>query len=102
MRELIGIVGTRPKNLEGNARLAAHHTDDDERLRAAGSLGDRPLVVLGSSQMVERLAHWGEGQRRLAALSSSGTATLVDGAHMIAWEHPDVVVSAIDRVVAAS
>jgi hypothetical protein len=95
-------VGTRPKNLEGNARLAAHHTQDDERLRAAGSLGDRPVVVLGSTEMVGRLAQWGEGQLKLAALSSRGTATIVDGSHMIAWEHPDFVVGAIERVVAAS
>jgi pimeloyl-ACP methyl ester carboxylesterase len=102
MRELIGIVGTRPKNLEGNARLAAHQTDDDVRLRAAGSLGDRPLVVLGSTQMQARVAQWEEGQRKLAALSPNGTLMTVDGAHMIAWEYPELVSSTIERVVTAT
>jgi pimeloyl-ACP methyl ester carboxylesterase len=102
MRELIGILSTRPKNLEGNSRLAAHHTDDDARLRAAGTLGNRPLVVLTSTQMLSEMAHWGEGQGRLAGLSTNSSATIVDGGHMIAWEHPDVVLGAIERVVAAS
>jgi hypothetical protein len=60
------------------------------------------VIVLGSTQMVGRLANWGEGQRKLAALSTNGSLMLVDGSHMIAWEHPSIVVAAIERIVAAS
>jgi pimeloyl-ACP methyl ester carboxylesterase len=99
-RQLIAVVSTRPKNLEGNARLAAHQTDDDEQLRAAGTLEDRPLVVLSSSQTTAASANWSEGQRKLTDLSSNSTHVLAEGSHLIAWEHPDLVISAIERVVA--
>jgi pimeloyl-ACP methyl ester carboxylesterase len=99
-RELFAVVSTRPKNLEGNARLAAHQTDDDEQLRAAGTLEDRPLVVLSSSQTTAASANWSEGQRKLTDLSSNSTHILAEGSHLIAWEHPDLVISAIERVVA--
>jgi hypothetical protein len=100
-RELIAVVSTRPKNLEGNARLSAQHQADDAQLRAAGTLGDRPLVVLSATQTTAASVNWSEGQRKLAGLSSNSTPILAEGSHLIAWEHPDLVISAIERVVAA-
>jgi hypothetical protein len=100
LRAMISVMSLRPKNLEGNARLAAHQADDDARLRAAGSLGSRPLVVLTSSQLLASQPRWGEGQRQLAALSTDSTAIVAEGSHLIAWEHPDMVIGAVARVVA--
>jgi pimeloyl-ACP methyl ester carboxylesterase len=100
LRTMISVMSLRPKNLEGNARLAAHQADDDARLRAAGSLGSRPLVVLTSSQLLASQPRWGEGQRQLAALSTDSTTIVAEGSHLIAWEHPDLVIGAVARVVA--
>jgi pimeloyl-ACP methyl ester carboxylesterase len=97
-RELIAVVSTRPKNLEGNARLSAQHQADDAHLRAAGTLGDRPLVVLSATQTTAASASWRAGQRTLAGLSSNSTQILAEGSHLIAWEHPDLVIGAIERV----
>jgi pimeloyl-ACP methyl ester carboxylesterase len=44
-RELIAVISTCPTNQAGNARLGANHQVNDMQLRAAGGLGDRPLVV---------------------------------------------------------
>jgi hypothetical protein len=70
----------------------AHHQVDDAQLRAAGSLGDRPVVVLSSVQQLERMPGWNLGQARLASLSSRSMHLIADGSHLIAWQHPDLVV----------
>jgi hypothetical protein len=102
LRELIAVISTRPKNQEGNARLVARHQANDAQLRAARGLGDRPLVVLSSLQQSERLAGWDAAQAKLAALSSRGVRTVATGSHLIAWEHPDLVVSAVEDVKLAA
>ena len=101
-RELIAILSTRPKNAEGNARLAAQHQANDAKLRAAGGLGDRPLVVLSSTDMLERMTLWHAGQAKLAGLSSRSLHVVANGSHLIAWSHPDLVVSAIRCVLGAA
>ena len=101
-RELIAILSTRPKNVEGNARLSAQHQANDAQLRAAGGLGDRPLVVLSSTDMLARMRLWHDGQAKLASLSSRSLHVVADGSHLIAWSHPDLVVSAIQCVLGAA
>ena len=101
-RELIAILSTRPKNAEGNARLAAQHQANDAKPRAAGGLGDRPLVVLSSTDMLERMTLWHAGQAKLANLSSRSLHVVANGSHLIAWSHPDLVVSAIQCVLGAA
>jgi pimeloyl-ACP methyl ester carboxylesterase len=98
-RQLISVISLRPKNLEGNSRLGEHHRDDDDVLRAAGSLGDRPVVVLTSTAFLERLERWSEAQGKLAALSSRGEQQILEGSHLIAWQHPDALVAAVQRVI---
>jgi pimeloyl-ACP methyl ester carboxylesterase len=100
-RELIAVISTRPKNIEGNARLSAHHQVDDAQLRAAGPLGDRPLVVLSSLQQLEHATGWNRGQAKLASLSSRSMHLITGGSHLIAWQHPDLVVGSIQCVLAA-
>ena len=101
-RELIGVLVLRPNNVEGNARLAAGQMLDDDRLRSAGTLGARPLVVLTSTEQLAQVGRWSAAQQKLSALSSNSTQIVADGSHLIAWQHPDLVVSAIERVLAAS
>jgi hypothetical protein len=101
-RQLIGVLVLRPSNIEGNARLAAGQMRDDERLRSAGTLGARPLVVLTSTDQSALVARWSAAQQKLVALSSDSTHIVAEGSHLIAWQHPDLVVSAIKRVLAAS
>jgi pimeloyl-ACP methyl ester carboxylesterase len=101
-RELIGVLALRPKNVEGNARLAAGQMRDDERLRSAGTLGARPLVVLTSTEESAQVARWSAAQQKLLALSSDSTQIVAEGSHLIAWQHPELVISAIEQVVLAS
>jgi pimeloyl-ACP methyl ester carboxylesterase len=101
-RELIAVLSSRPKNQEGNARLSAQHQANDAQLRAAGGLGERPLIVLSSTDMLARMRLWRDGQAKLARLSSRSMHVLADGSHLIAWSHPDLVASAIQCVLAAA
>jgi pimeloyl-ACP methyl ester carboxylesterase len=101
-REEFAVIMTQPKNVEGNARLGAHHRANDAQLRASGSLGDQPLVVLSSTDMLAHSAEWGEGQAKLANLSARSVHLIADGSHLIAWEHPDLVVNAIECVLTAA
>ena len=98
-REVISVIALRPKNLEGNERLSAHHQDDDDLLRAAGTLGDRPVVVLTSTTFLGRMDRWAEAQDKLAALSSRSEQHILEGSHLIAWQHPDALVAAVQRVI---
>jgi pimeloyl-ACP methyl ester carboxylesterase len=71
------------------------------------SLGDRPLVVLrhglkfpGPAASLEE--GWEAGQERLARLSTRGELIVAANSnHMIQADEPDLVVDAIERVVAA-
>jgi pimeloyl-ACP methyl ester carboxylesterase len=101
-RDLIAVLSTRPKNQEGNARLSAQHQANDAQLRAAGRLGDRPLVVLTSTDMLERMRLWQDGQANLARLSSRSLQVTAEGSHLIAWSHPDLVTNAVQCVLGAA
>ena len=100
-RELIGVLALRPNNVEGNARLGTRHMADDDRLRSAGTLGARPLVVLTSTEQSAQVARWSAAQQKLATLSSDSTHIVAEGSHLIAWQHPDLVINVIERVLTA-
>ena len=67
---------------------------------AAGSLGDKPLVVLsGNQHSAERMAE----QKDLAKLSTRGRHLVVkDSEHWIHLDQPELVVWAIREVVEAA
>jgi pimeloyl-ACP methyl ester carboxylesterase len=75
-------------------------------LSGAGSLGNKPLVVIthclpfpGPAAVLED--GWLDGQHRLAALSTRGELVLAEHSnHMIQSEQPDIIIAAIQRVVA--
>jgi pimeloyl-ACP methyl ester carboxylesterase len=86
----------------------------DAQVRATGSLGDRPLVVLTAGRydpppdlpedVAARLGQVNqELQHELAQLSTNSTHIIVDNSgHYIHDEQPNVVVAAIRRVVDAA
>jgi pimeloyl-ACP methyl ester carboxylesterase len=96
------------------ANLAEFDTDTLEetltQVRAAGTLGDRPLVVLSAGVVAGDLSPadaeayrrlWlGELQPALARLSTRGRLVVVhDSGHRIPFERPDAVIEAVRAVV---
>jgi pimeloyl-ACP methyl ester carboxylesterase len=92
------------QNLTESMREVRTHT---------ASLGDLPLVVLtatshGEDQMPPALRaalhqfepQWRKAHLRIAALSTRGKYELVKSGHYIQFEHPDVVIDAVDEVLA--
>jgi pimeloyl-ACP methyl ester carboxylesterase len=86
-----------------------------QQVKAAGNLGDRPLIVLtaGKEYDPDPLLRNGETERQnrlwiddlqagLAHLSTHGKQIVVeDSGHMIPFERPDAIVSAIREVWSA-
>jgi pimeloyl-ACP methyl ester carboxylesterase len=72
--------------------------------RAAGSLGDRPLVVLGADNITEPpefLEVWVKVQSELARLSTRGKQiTAGKGASDLLYDAPDAIVEAVRQVLA--
>jgi pimeloyl-ACP methyl ester carboxylesterase len=75
---------------------------------ATGDLGDLPLVVITHGQafpgpMATLEKYWGAGQERLAGLSTRGELVVARNSnHMIQQDEPDVVIDAIEQVLAAA
>jgi pimeloyl-ACP methyl ester carboxylesterase len=73
---------------------------DDAQLKAAPSLGDRPLIVLAAEQNMKALPEWPEAQKRQAALSTKGVLIVAKGSgHYIQLEQPGLVIDALQQVV---
>jgi pimeloyl-ACP methyl ester carboxylesterase len=71
--------------------------------REAGSLGQRPLVVLQAADKTADIAWiWPTLQKELAALSTNSDLRVIPGSeHYIQQERPDAVVEAVRDVVVA-
>jgi pimeloyl-ACP methyl ester carboxylesterase len=104
-------VGQSPAFFHGMSADFMKTLDYDPALRhpgATGDLGALPLVVIthgqpfpGSFATLEK--YWGDGQRRLAALSTNGQLVVARNSnHMIQQDEPEVVIDAIRRVLAAA
>ena len=90
---------------EGTLAEMAGFNDSLAEVRATGSLGDIPLIVISEAPSVpgaERfLAFWRPMQDELARLSSRGSRVSTEGSgHMIALDRPDVAIAAIRDVAA--
>jgi pimeloyl-ACP methyl ester carboxylesterase len=78
----------------------------DAQVRAAGTLGDRPLVVLSHDPGTQAYSPkmtpvWIELQTELTHLSSNSSQVIAEGSgHMIQIDRPDLVIAAIQKVVA--
>lgn len=82
-------------------------TSSDEVRRGAESLDDLPLVVLTAggetTSLNPGLVLWAQLHREVAATSRRGSARLVDHTtHMMMFQRPDAIVSAINDVAAAA
>jgi len=92
--------------IDGSDRIDIHATVPE--LRAAGDLGDIPLVVVTAGIVedewlatVPKLA--ARAQVRLAGLSSDAMQVVAtDSGHFVHREAPDVVLAAIERVIEAA
>jgi pimeloyl-ACP methyl ester carboxylesterase len=72
--------------------------------RAAGSLGDRPLVLLSAGNIAappEFLEDWTSAQSELARLSTRGKMVIVGGgANDLLYDAPDAIAEALRQVLA--
>jgi pimeloyl-ACP methyl ester carboxylesterase len=96
----------QPKFMAAAASELETMEDGKRELRAAGSLGDKPLLILiaGDSlldlpltpeEKAELNVSWIEFEKRLASLSSRGKWVLVPGSgHMLPFARPDAIVNA--------
>jgi pimeloyl-ACP methyl ester carboxylesterase len=109
----------QPKFIEASASEMGSFVESANEVRAAGNLGDKPLVVLtaGKSADASQLPPgipkkefddfhtlWvNDLQVKEAHLSTRGERIMVpDSTHMIPFERPDVIISAIHSVYNAA
>ena len=83
---------------------AATANDAELRNAGAGSLGTTPVVVLSTEQYLALYPGWRTAQDELAMLSTN-TQHLIVGPgsqHFIAWQDPELVITAMSHVVDAA
>jgi len=100
----------QPKFTAAAASELENVKEGKEELRAAGALGDKPLIVLIAENSLLDLPlnpidkanlhnSWVDFEKRLASLSTRGKWVMVpDSGHMIPFENPEAVVSAAQQV----
>ncbi|HKN76289.1 MAG TPA: alpha/beta hydrolase [Candidatus Acidoferrum sp.] len=109
----------QPKFIDASAAEMGLFAESANEVRAAGNLGDKPLVVLTAGKLVPA-SQLPEGfpkkdfddfheiwvndlQMKEAHLSTRGERIMVpDSDHMIPFERPDTIVSAIHEVYSAA
>jgi pimeloyl-ACP methyl ester carboxylesterase len=100
MRAEIALMATRPEAIATTSEEARARSTSDDLLRSAPSLGDLPLVAIAAGQNMAE-PRWAEGQRRLAALSTSGRLVVAQGSsHAVEWDDPQLVIAAVREVIA--
>ena len=78
-----------------------------QQVRSTGSLGDRPLIILSHGLAVPDFsetmeAQWPRWQRQLTHLSSNSLQVIATKSrHVIQEDQPEIVIEAIQQVVAA-
>ncbi len=98
----------QPKFIDAAASEIENLDGGKEELRAAGGLGDKPLIILiagkipvNSPDWVKLHNLWVDFEIRLAQLSRRGKWVMVpDSGHMMPFERPDAIVSATRQVCA--
>jgi pimeloyl-ACP methyl ester carboxylesterase len=100
----------QPKFIAAAASELENLKEGKDELRAAGTLGDKPLIVLIAEKSlldapvtpqdkVNLHNLWVDFEMRLASLSSRGKWVMVpDSGHMIPFESPQAIVSAVQEV----
>ena len=118
-RQEIRYLGLQSKFVDATIAELEAFSESAGQVRAAGNLGDKPLIVLTAGKSVDekslpkgipvkemddfRAIWMNELQVREARLSTAGKQVIVpDSDHMIPFERPDAVVAAIREVCAAA
>ena len=101
-RTAIGVLQARPQQIETALAEGAARTESNSLLRAAAPLGDKPLVVVASTQSIDHLPFWKEAQQTMAGLSSNSRLIVASSGHAIHFEQPALVVESIHQVVGAA
>ncbi len=114
LRQEINYLSWQQNAIQAVESESFHATESAAQVRAAGNLGDRPLIVLtaAKSQLDDSLTEkdglaqqdiWTVLQAEEAHLSSRGKQIVVpDSGHMIPFERPDAIISAIREVWSAA
>ncbi len=98
----MALLGTEPEALVATVQEGCERSASDDLLRNAPSLGDLPLVAIAAGQNLPE-PRWAEGQRRLAALSTSGRLVVAQGSsHAVAWDDPELVIATVREVITAA
>lgn len=118
LRDEVKYLQLQAKSVDATAGEMQSFSESANEVRAAGKLGDRPLVVLTAGKSVDvkdlpkgvsqheieefQKVWMNELQVKLAQLSTQGKQIVVpDSTHMIPVERPDAVVNAIHEVCEA-
>lgn len=100
-RSAMALVATQPNAIAATSAEGRGRAANDEDLHAT-TLGDRPLIVLVAGQSLASTPHWEEAQERQAALSSHSETRVARGSsHCIQCDDPQLVVTAVNDVVAS-
>lgn len=101
-REEMALMGTEPEALVATVEEGRERSASDDLLRNAPSLGDLPLVAIAAGQNMTE-PRWAEGQRRLAALGTSGRLVVALGSsHAVELDDPELVIATVREVIAVA
>ncbi|MEZ4672549.1 MAG: alpha/beta hydrolase [Anaerolineae bacterium] len=84
------------------SKIDTHDIFSNEQLSNAHSLGDLPVVVLTSTQGLEKQKDWDAVQQKLVVLSTNSQQIIVDSSHDIHIDQPQQVANAVRRVIQAA
>lgn len=100
-RREMALIATEPETLVATVEEGRDRSASDDLLRNAPSLGNLSLVAIAAGQNMTE-PRWAEGQRRLAALSTSGRLVVAQGSsHAVALDDPELVIATVREVIAA-
>jgi pimeloyl-ACP methyl ester carboxylesterase len=99
-RTELALLATGQHGLDATAAESLAMTADNAELRAAPSLGDKPLIVLAADESMNTIPRWPEAQHQQAAMSTNGRLIVVAGSgHYIQLDQPAVLIDAVRQVV---
>jgi pimeloyl-ACP methyl ester carboxylesterase len=102
VREEIGILWAKAKHRQAAIEETYQMRASNDELRNA-SLGALPLVVVAAGDTLAHAPYWPEAQTYEAARSSNSRLVVAEGSdHMIQWDHPEMVVEAVQAVIASA
>ncbi len=109
IRNLVGAILSAPKTADTERREYVNYLISAAQISQSGSLKDMPLVVVSRGEqewsddpLGEALyLAWMDMQKDLSKLNASGTQITAEGSgHLIPLEKPEIVVDAIQSVIA--